>query len=167
MPAINELRYVAHHLINAVAPVDSNVDTAKELQRAINHCKRATYEASEAGILFAFDRIDLFKQDYRKVMISSVVPDWSDILALCADVTQRIAEAREAGEDKTPDHSDFERLFERLVAICNRLDTARDEMNKLVQRESKAARRFLLTIVIALLGVVVTIGATVVTLALQ
>lgn len=167
VPAINELRYVAHHLINVVAPADQHVDTDKELQRAINHCKRATYEASEAGILFAFDRIDQFKQDYRRVMISSVVSDWSDILALCSNVTHRLAEAREAGEDKTQDHSDFEQLFERLVAICSRLDEARGEMNKLVQHDRKAARQFLVTVAFSLLGVVVTIGATVATLALQ
>lgn len=81
VPAINELRYVAHHLINAVNPAHSEVETDKELQRAINHCKRAVYEASEAGIMFAFDRIAKFRDDYRKVIISSIVTDWSEILA--------------------------------------------------------------------------------------
>lgn len=154
VPAINELRYVAHHLVNTIAPTSDDVDGEKELQRAINHCKRATYEASEAGILFAFDRIVEFKEDYRSVIISSVVPDWNEILALCETVTRRIAETREAREDRTPDHKDFEQLFDRLVAICNRLDAARDDMNKLVEHESQQARRFLLTTVLSVLGIV-------------
>lgn len=155
VPAINELCYVAHHLVNAVVPATADVDTEKELQRAINHCKRATYEASEAGILFAFDRIAEFKEDYRSVVISSVVQDWSEILALCETVTRRIAETREAGEDKTPDHTDFEKLFDQLVAVCNRLDKARDDMNKLVGKERREARRFILMVVLTILGVVV------------
>lgn len=163
VPAINELRYVAHHLVNTVMPATPNVDTEKELQRAINHCKRATYEASEAGILFAFDRIAEFKEDYRSVVISSVVPDWSDILALCETVTRRIAETREAGEDRTPDHTDFERLFDQLVTVCNRLDKARDDMNKLVDKERRDARRF----VWMLVPTVVTVAVAVLAMVLQ
>lgn len=161
VPAINELRYVAHHLVNTMMPATPNVDTEKELQRAINHCKRATYEASEAGILFAFDRIAEFKEDYRSVVISSVVPDWSDILALCETVTRRIAETREAGEDRTPDHTDFERLFDQLVTVCNRLDKARDDMNKLVDKERRDARRFVWMLVPTVVAVAVAVLAMV------
>lgn len=167
IPAINELRYVAHHLVNAVIPANADVDGEKELQRAINHCKRATYEASEAGILFAFDRIAEFRDDYKSVVISSVVPDWPEILALCETVTRRISETREAGEDRTPDHNDFERHFDSLVVICNRLHSSRDEMNKLVAREIRQARRFVLTTCLTVLGIVMGVAAAIGTALLQ
>jgi hypothetical protein len=157
IPAVNEMRYAGYHLLNCVSPMNSSVDLQAELTRAINHCKRATYEASEAGILTAFDKITAFKDDYRGVVISQVVKDWSEILLLCDTANDRLTAAREAGEDKMPDHIDFKSTFDRLVAICRKLDHARDEMNTLVRQEQTAARRFMLTLVIGLGGVVATV----------
>ena len=50
--AINELRYAGHHLLKRlVAQESGNSERAEqEFQDAEDHCNRAMYEASEAGI---------------------------------------------------------------------------------------------------------------------
>jgi hypothetical protein len=163
IPAINELRYAGYHLLNAISPLDADSSSSDELMRALNHCKRATYEASEAGLLTAFGKISEFKADYQQVVVSSVVQDWTEILAKCDTYRDRITEARQTGDDRSIDHTKFRDAFLDLVAVCRRLDHARDELNKQIEQKQVDARRFIVTTVLAGLGVVLAIGAIVVT----
>lgn len=157
IPAINELRYAGYHLLNAVSPLDAEASSSDELTRAVNHCKRATYEASEAGLLTAFGKISEFKADYQQVVVSSVVQDWTEILTKCDSYRDRITEARQTGVDRTIDHTKFRDAFLDLVAVCRRLDHARDELNKQIQQKQVDARRFIVTTVLAVLGVLITL----------
>jgi len=50
VPAVNQLRYTGNHLVRYLS--DPGVEAARdELDDAIKHCKRATYDAYEAAIL--------------------------------------------------------------------------------------------------------------------
>ncbi len=160
IPAINELRYAGYHLLNAISPLDADSSTSDELMRAVNHCKRATYEASEAGLLTAFGKVSEFKADYQQVVVSTVVQDWTEILVKCDTYRDKITEARQTGDDRTIDHTKFRDAFVDLVSVCRRLDHARDELNKQIDQARVDARRFIVTTV---LGVVLAIGAIIVT----
>ena len=52
IPANNELRYAGKHLLDATTD-EGAVDDEASLVSAVNHCRRASYEAVEAGILHA------------------------------------------------------------------------------------------------------------------
>lgn len=160
IPAINELRHAGYHLLNAISPLDADSSTSDELMRAVNHCKRATYEASEAGLLTAFGKVSEFKADYQQVVVSTVVQDWTEILVKCDTYRDKITEARQTGDDRTIDHTKFRDAFVDLVSVCRRLDHARDELNKQIDQARVDARRFIVTTV---LGVVLAIGAIIVT----
>jgi hypothetical protein len=163
IPAINELRYAGYHLLNAVSPLNADASSSDELMRAVNHCRRATYEASEAGLLTAFGKISEFKADYQQVVVSSVVPDWTEILAKCDTYRDSITEARQTGDDRSIDHTKFRDAFLDLVGLCRRLDHARDELNKQIDQKRVDTRRFIITSVVAIAGVLLAVGAIVVT----
>ncbi len=157
IPAINELRYAGYHLLNTLVPVTSDLSMTEELTRAINHCKRATYEASEMGILTAFDKVTQFKDDYSQVVITQVVADWGEILTKCDVCRDEITLARQTGDDRSIDHKRFKEAFIQLVAICRRLDNARDDLNKLIEQKRSDGRRFATGVLLALLAIAVSV----------
>lgn len=164
IPAINELRYAGYHLLNALIPVNDKTLPQEELARAINHCKRATYEASEMGILIAFDKISMFKTDYSQVVVSQVVPDWQQILTKCDLCRDEITLARQTGDDRSIDHGRFRDSFNELVSVCRKLDHARDDLNNLIEVKRTEARRYAVNVIIAIIGIVVAIGFGIATL---
>jgi hypothetical protein len=155
IPAINELRYAGYHLLNSLIPAQGDGTEQDHLTQAVNHCKRATYEASEMGILTAFGMIILFKSEYEQVIISNVIPDWHEILTKCDGHRDALSIARQTGQDRSKDHSNFKVAFADLVGVCRRLDHARNDLNRLIEQERTSARRHLVTTVIAVAGIVV------------
>ena len=161
IPAINELRYAGFHLLGALNDVGAVIDEA-ELTRAINHAHRACYEAAEAGILFALDAISRFKTDYEFISVSSVVPDYADILSQAEDAKDGLAEPRELGSERTADHARLMAVFTELRRHSRRLEASRVELNKLREKERREGRRFVIGTIIALLTLVAAIAGTVV-----
>lgn len=158
IPAINELRYAGYHLLNAVIPANEKSSPQDELIRATNHCKRATYEACEMGMLTAFDKISMFKTDYSQVVVSQIVPDWQQILTKCDQCRDEITSARQTGDDRSIDHTRFRDSFTELVNICRRLDHARDDLNKLIEAKRTEARRYAVNVFLAIVGIAVAVG---------
>ena len=107
VPAVNELRYAAFHLLLAMkldkqfgTPVtateeafdklfedglypdgdeleEASLNTDHELQRAVNHCKRALYDAVEIDIIDRVEDIRDFKKLYRISDIMRLIPEFS------------------------------------------------------------------------------------------
>ena len=152
IPAINELRYAGYHL-NLALDESGNLDPV-ELQRAINHCKRACYEAGEAGIITALQFIKQFKDDYRKIVISSVVKNWIEILEDCDKANESLAYSRQNGEDRSIDHSTYLSHFNILAAHCKRLNIYREELNKQIISDRRDTQR---TIIIGAGGIIATL----------
>ena len=50
-PALNELRYAGHHLLEADG-AGNEADKSQQLTRAKAHCERARYDAKEATMVF-------------------------------------------------------------------------------------------------------------------
>lgn len=150
IPAMNELRYAGYHLLGAINDHGSLVDKA-ELISAINHAKRACYEAGEAGILIALDQINAFKNDYKNVVVTTVVKNYNDIKLDAARAQQRIKSERDHASPDGTDYDDYVTHFKLLRDHCLALDMARDELNKLVRNEAKVARRWLIALLATIL----------------
>ena len=156
IPAINELRYAGYHLVSALSENDEQ-DKESHLVSAINHCRRASYEAAEAGVMTALDRIMIFKEDYRLVTITDCIPDWIEILDRCDQYKNALARSRNKGDDRSEDYENHMDAFDYLVTICRRLDVAREEMNKKIIFQTTETRRFLLKAVLAVVAIVVSL----------
>jgi hypothetical protein len=154
IPAMNELRYAGHHLLEALAD-DGSLQSGDQLGRAINHAKRACYEAGEAGILIALDEIDKFKSDFKDIAVTSVVKDYLEILKAADVAKDRVVAQRDHAGDGQLDHDDFIKHFQTLKSHCRTLEHARSELNKIAANERKIVRRWIAGIVIAVLGILV------------
>ncbi len=76
--AVNQLRYVAFHLLRADKTTEENLKK-EELRKAKNHCERAIYDAVEPGIVHYLEEIRTFQNDYRMVEITNIIPNYLDI----------------------------------------------------------------------------------------
>ncbi len=53
IPAINQLRYAGQHLVRILG--DCSQTPQKELEQAENHCKRASFDACEDGLIYCLE----------------------------------------------------------------------------------------------------------------
>ncbi len=155
IPAINELRYAGYHLLYALS--DGGEPPDSQLRKAINHCRRASYEAAEAGLLTALDRVKLFQDDYRTIVISEVLPNWTEILTQAEACKAVLVQSRQKGEKRHEDYSLLMSKFRELVQHCSILASSRDELNKKIVQARRHGRQFVVTITIACVTLLATV----------
>lgn len=78
IPAINELRYCGSHLTDALTCTDNTKN--ESYMKALRHCNRAIYDASEASILASFKKFDSFRKEYKNVYLVDIIPNYPKIL---------------------------------------------------------------------------------------
>lgn len=158
VPAVNQLRYTGNHLIRYL----SNTSDTEELTDAAKHCKRATYDAYEAAILYQLMEYNKFKDDYRNTIVTDIVPDYHDIVL-------KIESARKfaRGNNKSKTRGEFyQAAREHLTAITkntNKLNICREELNKKIARE----KRYFLFKLLGAAGAIATIAGVVVKILLH
>ncbi len=133
VPAINQLRYCGNHLVRYL----SDTGNKEELEDSVKHCKRAAYDAYESAIVYHLLEFKKFKEDYRKVQITPVIPDY-------ADIQQKIKQARDFirnnNESKTRGefYKDGRKHLQLLAGNVEKLNSNRDELNKAIRKERTA-----------------------------
>lgn len=158
VPAQNELRNVGYHLLHALT--DRSEPSEDQIVRAINHCKRASYEAAEAGIISALLLIDQFKNDYKdKIAIQDVIPNWSAIMAECAGFQEQLSLSRNKGNDRSSDYSMHMAAFRRLKEICTIADVSRDALNQKIAERQEAKRRFVIQVILGVFAIAAAFAA--------
>ncbi|KJS02232.1 MAG: hypothetical protein VR65_06195 [Desulfobulbaceae bacterium BRH_c16a] len=147
VPAINQLRYAGNHLIRYLAE-----NKQDELRDALKHVKRATYDAYEATIVYQLLEYDKFKNDYRMISISKVLPDYVQLQEKIE--TARLF-VRENDQSKTrgDNYRNGKEHLDQIVCSVRLLNTSREELNKLIVSE----RNEFLWKVLAGIGVIATV----------
>lgn len=153
IPAVNELRYGGYHISNYIR----NPEKSHELGRACSHCKRAVYDAYEASILFLLQELKVFEQDYRKVIIPEIVPNYFEYLHKRREIADFINSIDKETRDEH--YEKCKKYTEELKTIVNELALARNELNKCIRKERKNSFIAIITVALTLLGVVVAIVA--------
>jgi hypothetical protein len=138
IPAINELRYAAKHISDAMQEGVSAEDRAEQIHRAIRHCIRARLDALKAVVLFLARDFYQFCADYRKLNIT--VKDreklnahrqkiWDVLSALSKDRSQSTNENCEKLKasivelhDIYTDVSEYRGVFNQLLAKMDKHD---------------------------------------------
>ena len=137
VPAVNQLRYVAFHLLRAENSIAED-EKINELRKAKNHCQRAIYDAVECGITHYLEKIKIFQEDYATIIIPEVIPGYIEITVLANDASAFISEiTRESIGDhcnnQGDQYSQSSDLFDKLKSCCAMLEGARPELNKKLQ----------------------------------
>lgn len=153
-PSVNELRYAGYHVLRACTSDDDD-DRNDQLARAAKHCKRATYDAFEVGILNHLENIALFEKDYRLAPIVPVVPNYLDLRRKAKAAKDFINDSNRDNRDQH--YARCRTHLESLQDICATLDEARIELNKTLATRRKQAIATALAILVSLAGVIVAL----------
>lgn len=98
IPAVNELRYVAFHLIKVLSG-QAGEDFQADLERAENHTKRAIYDATEASILCLLEKAEAYQSEFQNLECTTdVLPDYVDLLKELEKIRRGIANVRATEE---------------------------------------------------------------------
>lgn len=178
-PALNELRYAGHHLLEADS-TGKEEEKALHLTRAKAHCERAKYDAKEATIISLLECV----ADLRDLGISAdemrqFIPDWDDLIdraSAARALLERTGNVKDAGNDVA-----IESAIEQLMSFRDRILSAessvlslrnrREEENLRIEehnlaektraedeaniaRERKDDRRFITSTILAVAGIV-------------
>lgn len=174
-PAVNQLRYVAFHLLRAEQLRNGDEDLNKdelhdELKKAKNHCQRAIYDANEAGVVYYLERIRKFKEDYESETIPDIVPNYISYLVKAREIKnflwvvgkKSLSERAEGLNriDKEKDNNDYQKsdgYLIQLQEIDDILDLARPELNKKIEERRKKMLISISGLAIGILAILVTI----------
>lgn len=159
-PAINELRYAGHHLLKGLAADErgESKSAEKDFEDAKDHCYRAMYEASEAGIGYYLDLFKAFEGDYRDVSISEIVPDYVNMRKLAKRAQQKLVEGRLNRASPQEHTNGYMEVFGELRDAMDTLEESRGELNKVKTRQVKRHRQFLLTTFLVVAGLLLALA---------
>ncbi len=149
IPAINELRYAASHIIStfknsASLGGEDLIKTQKEaIRRAIRHTQRASYDAIESGILSQLYAIKSIQDDYKDIMISVVIKDWIEILGMAQKINNEIQEINITSEkeESTKKEENYELIYQKYMELdehTKKFGIYRDELNKYLNQKKTA-----------------------------
>jgi hypothetical protein len=138
IPTVNQLRYAGCHLSRYVQD-QSNKD---ELVKAANHCQRAIYDAYEAGIYYFSSNFNLFCEDYKEVVISDVLVDWVEIRQKVTNIKHFVS-----NPDNFRDTDTCEQYFLGLRDIIDKIEHARDDLNKIIKKQRNQSYVIWLTLI--------------------
>ena len=160
-PAVNQLRYVAFHLLRADKTTDENLKK-EELRKAKNHCERAIYDAVEPGIVHYLEEIRTFQNDYRMIEITNIIPNYLDISRKAEESSDFILERiKDSVSDRSNNQGDQYQeatsLFEGLKEAVKLLSYARPELNKKLRKYRLMFLVSVATLIVAAIGVIVSL----------
>lgn len=139
IPSVNELRYAGCHLSRATVEIDVEV-ALEELDKALRHCKRAVYDALEVGITYYLETLRTFIDDYRHVVITSIIPDLAEGKIRISAIRDFITKPRDQERDEfwegCTEH------FLEIQQISTKFENSREELNKLALQQELERERF-------------------------
>ncbi len=127
LPAHNQLRYAGHHLLKSLGP-DGTITDIEKLREAISHCERAMYEAAEAGIGAAINRIETFKKDHQRIAIGKIVPEIRDAPRLIREAQSMISAPRSDNLPASEETARYMEVFRALRDLVDRLEGSHDDL---------------------------------------
>ena len=147
IPAHNELRYAGYHLLKGLGD-DGQVVDAAEIERAIQHCKRAMYEAAEAGILQAIQEFKEFRLEYKGIVIGTTVDSYTQMRVRANRARDLVIKGRNDRDSVVAQVKEYMDAFQGLSDDIDILNASREDLNTQREKDVRASRRFWVTIVV-------------------
>ena len=177
-PAVNELRYAGHHLLWAENAEEDDEREAHEAQ-AIDHCERAKKDAKEATIISLLECVaDLRSWGVSADDMRKFIPDWDEFIDEAAEARSVL---ERSGIWETDNNVEVDQAIDNLMAFRDRIliaepkvhslleqremearkieeynlaEKARVENETNIEKERKEDRRYVLSIILSLMGIV-------------
>lgn len=154
IPAYNELLYAGHHLLQALDDSGA-VSDSEQFRRAVSNCERAMYEAAEAGIISTLESINRFREDYKNIVVKDVVDNYSSILVKARKAQNLLARRRSDQMSSSERASCYMETFRQLRDDSEMLEASREDLNAKVSEQVRYKRRYVIRVLLLLLGIVV------------
>ena len=168
--AVNQMRYAGSHLLKYINCETENAkaDIKREnIEKAINHCKRATFDALETLIFAQLEFISDFQDLCRgKRDIETVYPDYvSDFTALAA-LQERLQAFRMVQSLSEADKKELVDISEQVSKLKRKILRLKSGVDKLESVEVAdevilSVQQFLLSFTATVLGTVVGVAGVV------
>ena len=152
VPAVNQLRYVASHLIRVLDHNDKST-VEKNLRCAIGHCHCAIFDALEVPVRYYLGECDMFTDQFKSILSANVIPSYLEDKAIVDDIREFIPPMRRAENQRHQHWEEMESHLSRLKEIAKKWNAKRPELNKKINNE----RRFLMQCLISIAAIVVAI----------
>lgn len=153
IPAINELRYVSYHLLEILTSTPVNQATHKV--KVVSHLQRAIYDACEALISLQLKELRTFQDDYRLVVVSDVIKNYSELTADAEAASALIKGSQRGHDGREAYYSQALNHVDALSKINATLRAARDELNKKLELRRQDSRRWVIGISVTVAAIVV------------
>lgn len=167
IPSINELRYAGYHIAEAAQNDSSEVSINDNIDLALNHCKRAKYDAHEASTMLVLEKIKDFNDRYRRLTettetISSYVETLQEIDEISEKLQETIPSSYGSREEYYGAVSEGDK---KLKTILKKFQLSEISIESRVKenndKKKQSTRRFITTTLLTVLGIVVLITARV------
>jgi hypothetical protein len=145
-PPVNELRYAGQHLCRAVVETDDGVKE-KHYQDALDHCRRASYDALEILLSYYLEKCIKFQDDYRQVLVGDILGSYLDDRKVLNAIKQKSMSRDHKNRGEY--FADVQRDGEIVRDISEHWENARPELNKKVETDRRESRRWVIGIAIA------------------
>lgn len=153
VPSVNELRYAAKHLSDALAEEISGQQKAEHIDKAIRHCVRARLDALKATVYFLGQHFQRFSQDYRLTNLPSEVrAHQNDLHSKFVGIFWEIAQSH---TDRTDTECDVLRAkVQELHGFYLEVEKQRDVFNQLLYENRKHDR---VSTVLWIVGIIISV----------
>lgn len=156
IPSVNELRYAGCHLSKSTVATD--FETIKgELGKAKKHCKRAIYDALEVGITYYLERLRVFQEDYKTVVLSPIISDLSVIQAKIVEIRDFVAKPR--GDDRADFWEGCTQYFYEIQQLSDKIENCREDLNKVLLQQAHDQRQYTHKLILRYVGIFVAVIA--------
>jgi len=156
IPAVNQLRYVGSHLIDALCLGDQK-EIEEHLQDILRHCYRAVFDSLEAQAQYYLGECDDFKEHFKDIEIIPTIPSFIQDSKTVGDIRREIPKMRRAGKERYKYWHDMEKYLVQLKEIAERWNDARQELNKRINIARRDQRRFIISCFLIIAGIIVSV----------
>ena len=158
LPAVNQLRYAAYHLLKVAKSSVAQRDREYHLERALGHCIRARFDALDGIIYSCLDFITAFQKLCRsRIGLEAVYPDYRSDYDTMADVQDRFVALRKIQDMTLDDLTELDAIASRVVAFKRKVLRMKIKVEPLECKMGDedaivASQQFLIPFVTTILG---------------
>lgn len=161
IPSINQLRYVAFHLIESFSS-DEESKIEEELNKAMNHAKRARYDAVEIGVIYYLEQIKIFQENYSSYTETlQILPNYIEYLTKAQNASDKLQLIKEQEKDREEYYLEITPYYQVLKDVYFTLQTAIPLIHKKIEENNEKARkenkRFFIGVGLTILGIIVAL----------
>lgn len=139
---LNELRYSAEHVRRALVDSEDHDQRCSEWLKAIDHCRRAQFDAAEIVVISMMEEMQRFFDDFTEYAIALEAHEVTDAHEAFEEARQRLDEAYVLRDQRETRAEEMLAIADALKIRVKRLRALRPRYHAEVRKKVRSGRRF-------------------------